>query len=51
MLECLLPLEDTLKTCTYLVEDTLSLADIVVALDLKQLADKVSLKTLHLMDT
>lgn len=51
MLECLLPLENTLKTCTYLVEDTLSLADIVVALDLKRLADKVSQSTPHVVAT
>lgn len=41
VLEFLKPLDDTLKTCTYLVQDTLTLADIVVALDLKRVADKV----------
>ena len=35
------PLESTLSTCTFLVEDTLSLADIIVALDFKKVADKV----------
>lgn len=37
----LLPLETILLTQTYLVQDTLSLADIVVALDLKHTADTV----------
>ena len=45
LLECLMPLENTLRTQTYLVEDALSLADIAVALDLKQLADKVASKS------
>ncbi|KAL3156197.1 hypothetical protein ABBQ32_012481 [Trebouxia sp. C0010 RCD-2024] len=41
MLDSLSPLENTLNTCTYLVEDTFSLADVVVALDFKKVADKV----------
>lgn len=40
-----MPLENILKTQTYLVEDTLSLADIAVALDLKLIADKVLSKS------
>ena len=41
VIQSLLPLEKLLTSSTYVVQDSFSLADIVLAVDLKQTADTV----------
>ena len=48
-MQSLLPLEEALEPQTYLVQDTLSLADIIVAFDLKQPLEQVIMASLHVI--